>query len=112
MFLTFASALYAMPPAASVIVGDVRVQALSPTLLRVEPKGPAGFEDRTTFMVTSRGMPGLAIQQRSTPSGVLLATDYYTVLLKHAATPAATPQPSFTSFAVSSPSGELLYDSE
>ena len=34
----------------SVTVGGFRIQALSPTLLRVEPKGPAGFEDRTTFM--------------------------------------------------------------
>ena len=30
-------------PDASAIVGNVRVQALSPTLLRFEPKGPMGF---------------------------------------------------------------------
>ena len=31
-----------------VLDGRVRVQALSPTLLRIEPRGPRGFEDRTT----------------------------------------------------------------
>ena len=39
---------------ATVLSGAVRVQALSPQLLRVEPVGPAGFEDRPTFMVTNR----------------------------------------------------------
>jgi len=34
-----------------IIVGDIRVTGLSPTLVRVEPKGPTGWEDRTTFMV-------------------------------------------------------------
>ena len=32
----------------------VRVQALSSTLVRVEPEGPAGFEDRSTFAVVGR----------------------------------------------------------
>lgn len=34
-----------------IVVGDIRVTGLSPTLIRVEPKGPSGWEDRTTFMV-------------------------------------------------------------
>jgi hypothetical protein len=29
-----------------ITIGNVRVQALSPILLRIEPKGPQGFEDR------------------------------------------------------------------
>ena len=32
----------------SITVGGIRVTAMSSTLVRVEPKGPAGFEDRTT----------------------------------------------------------------
>ena len=32
----------------SITVGDIRVTAMSSNLLRVEPKGPAGFENRTT----------------------------------------------------------------
>ena len=37
-----------------VISGNVRVQVLSPTLVRIEEKGPHGFEDRTTFTVVRR----------------------------------------------------------
>jgi hypothetical protein len=40
-----------------IIAGDIRVTGLSPTLVRVEPKGPTGWEDRTTFMV--RPLPSL-----------------------------------------------------
>jgi hypothetical protein len=32
-----------------ITVGNVRVTALSPSLVRIEPRGPTGFEDRTTF---------------------------------------------------------------
>ena len=34
------------------IFNGVRVTAISATLVRIEPKGPAGFENRTTFMVS------------------------------------------------------------
>lgn len=37
-----------------VLYKDTRIQALSPTLVRIEPIGLQGFEDRTTFMVTNR----------------------------------------------------------
>ena len=68
----------------SIIVGDVRVQALSSTLVRVEPKGPRGFEDRTTFMVVNRSFPGLAITKKAvTAAGTLLSTTAYDVLLRH-----------------------------
>lgn len=43
----------------SVVVGNVRVQPLSPTLVRIEEKGPLGFEDRETFLVVERDWPGL-----------------------------------------------------
>ena len=36
----------------SITVGDIRVSAISPTLVRVEPKGNGGFfEDRNTFVL-------------------------------------------------------------
>jgi hypothetical protein len=45
-----------LPPTAQVVVDNVRVQAYSETLLRVEPRGPTGaFEDRHTFMVAEGG---------------------------------------------------------
>ena len=37
-----------------ITVGDVRVTALSDLLVRVEPKGPHGFEDRSTFTAVGR----------------------------------------------------------
>ena len=71
------------PGSSSIVVGDVRVQALSPTLLRVEPKGPAGFEDRSTFMVVNRSFAGLAITKKAeTAAGTLLSTSAYDVLLR------------------------------
>jgi hypothetical protein len=45
----------------SVVVGQVRVQALSQTLVRVEVRGPAGFEDRPTFNVVERSWPGVEV---------------------------------------------------
>ena len=48
-------------PEAEVTVGAVRVQALSDTLLRIEPRGPMGFEDNTTFMVVSRDWTGPSV---------------------------------------------------
>ena len=48
-------------PEAEVTVGAVRVQALSDTLLRIEPRGPMSFEDNTTFMVVSRDWTGPSV---------------------------------------------------
>jgi hypothetical protein len=42
----------------SVIVGDVRVEPLSDSLVRIELKGPEGFEDRKTFHIVNRDWPG------------------------------------------------------
>ena len=59
----FLLALVALPISASnevvsssvTIDGRLRVQALSPTLFRFEPRGASGgFEDRTTFLVARR----------------------------------------------------------
>ena len=38
--------------------GDLRIQVLSQSLLRLEVKGPCGFEDRPTFHVLERNWPG------------------------------------------------------
>ncbi|MEA2554536.1 MAG: alpha-glucosidase, partial [Fimbriimonadaceae bacterium] len=39
------------------VIGNIRVQILSPTLVRIELKGPRGFEDRNTFTVQKRPRP-------------------------------------------------------
>ena len=51
-----APAAAAAPPGLIVELNNskVRIQALSSTLVRVEPEGPKGFEDRSTFAVVGR----------------------------------------------------------
>eukprot|EP01051_Picozoa_sp_SAG22_P008757 SAG22_NODE_687_length_7913_cov_2.611851_10_plen_134_part_00 len=84
-----AAAAAARRRASEVVGGDIRVQALSPTVLRVEPRGPAGgFEDRTTFMVTNRSAfapPGLGLEISAGARPGELVTSHYTVLLRPAA---------------------------
>ena len=80
-----------LPPASQAIVGNVRVQALSPTLVRVEESGPhfwearMGWEDRETFTVVGRanfsGVPITAT--KVLPSGATqLTTAHYLVQVK------------------------------
>ena len=45
------------------VVGEVRVQFLSPTLVRLELKGWQGFEDRNTFTVVKRPKPLLDVDR-------------------------------------------------
>ena len=49
------SAAAALP---SVVVGGIRVQALSSTVLRIERKGPQGWLDQPTFTVVNRDFVG------------------------------------------------------
>lgn len=69
-----------------VVLGNVRIQTLSPTLLRVENIGPLGFEDRTTFMVTNRIFDGVPILSVDNATGTVI-TKYYTVKISHTETP-------------------------
>eukprot|EP01050_Picozoa_sp_SAG11_P036313 SAG11_NODE_13754_length_641_cov_0.952030_1_plen_175_part_10 len=92
--LAAASLLYGVD-AASITVGDVQVSALSPSLLRVEQKGPTGFEDRATMNVVGRdSFAGLAILELNTSAtGTWLATTAYHVFVPKPAPP-PTPSPS------------------
>lgn len=63
------------------IVGNVRVQFLSPTLVRLEEKGPKGFEDRTTFTVVQRKWSGCSFSKQKQGSLTILATANYTVAI-------------------------------
>eukprot|EP00927_Polykrikos_kofoidii_P053071 TRINITY_DN4720_c0_g1_i1.p1 TRINITY_DN4720_c0_g1~~TRINITY_DN4720_c0_g1_i1.p1 ORF type:complete len:830 (+),score=68.35 TRINITY_DN4720_c0_g1_i1:117-2492(+) len=63
--------------------GRLRVQALSPTLLRVEPMGPMGFEDRHTFAVVNRSFSGVPIWIESeNDMETVLSTSYYKIYLQ------------------------------
>ena len=67
------------------IIGDLRVQTLTPTLIRVEPKGSMGFEDRSTFMVVDRSFMGVPILkvQSNEANGTTITTEHYTVVVKN-----------------------------
>jgi len=53
-------AAYAEPPV--FITGNVRVQLLSDSLVRLEAKGVADFEDRATFHIVNREWPGTVFE--------------------------------------------------
>jgi len=63
----------------SVVVGNVRVQLLSSTLVRLEERGPGDFEDRCTFVVIDRGWPGVAHEVSKDGKDTLVKADGYTV---------------------------------
>ncbi|EGD81222.1 hypothetical protein PTSG_11259 [Salpingoeca rosetta] len=88
------------PPSSSsssiIIVGDVRVQALAENLVRVEPRGPQGFEDRTTFAVVDRTAfdPGVPIHKVNASGNVtFLATSAYLLRLEQHPVPPPSPPP-------------------
>src|SRR5580698_6152592 len=64
-----------------VVIGNVRVEPLSDSLVRIELKGPEGFEDRNTFHVVNRDWPG-AMSMSTIPTNsepVEIITTNYTV---------------------------------
>ncbi len=64
-----------------VVVGAVRVQLLSPTLVRLEERGAGGFEDRCTFVVVDRDWPGAAHEVSRTAEGTVIDATSYRVLV-------------------------------
>src|SRR5512140_1482252 len=67
-----------------VVLGDVRIQFLSESLVRLEQRGPQGFEYRPTFTVVQRNWPG--VEWKAGPVDNDRYTDYvtrtYTVRVK------------------------------
>ena len=86
VFLSGAHATAGMRPP-NILVGNVRVQLLSDSLLRIELKGPAGFEDRETFHVVNRDWPGAAFALKTNFTAVEIRTaDYVVAVPQNAAT--------------------------
>ena len=56
------------------IVGNIRVQALSENVLRIEQKGKKGFENRNTFTVVNRNWPGESIKIQEQENQTILTT--------------------------------------
>src|SRR5215471_6821571 len=99
-FIAAGAAAYAEP--AAFTTGNVRVQLLSDSLVRIEAKGPAGFEDRPTFHVVNRDWPGTAFTAQTNAGIIELRTANYVVRIPLNAA-------SFDGVSVNSPAGEKLY---
>ena len=63
-------------------IGKVRVQVLSPTLVRIEEKGPKGFEDRETFHISNRNdWLGDKVTRTREDGKVVLTTSAYRIVV-------------------------------
>src|SRR4051812_14791642 len=62
-------------------VGALRLQCLSPTLLRVEVKGPKGFEDAPTFHIVNRDWPGAKAEQSNDGESVVVRGERFQLRL-------------------------------
>ena len=61
--------------------GTVRIQLISPHLVRLELKGPRGFEDRKTFTVIDRDFSKVKVSISRQGENILLQTDEYSILM-------------------------------
>jgi alpha-glucosidase (family GH31 glycosyl hydrolase) len=85
-----------------IVVGNVRVQLISDSLVRLELRGPEGFENRATFHVVNRNWPGTAFKTNLDAGGVVINTANYTVHVPQNSQ-------SLDNVQVRSASGKLLY---
>ena len=75
LLATLANAVFA----GESIVGNVRVQALSPTLVRIEQKGQKGFENRNTLTVVNRDWAGIPLETEKKDGKVSVKASAYEV---------------------------------
>jgi len=68
------------------VVGDIRVQALSDTLVRIELKGSKGFEDRETYHIANRDWNGTDLTITQMGDMTQVAAENYTVHIPDNAT--------------------------
>jgi hypothetical protein len=86
----------------NIVVGKVRVQLLSKSLVRIELKGPEGFEDRSTFHIVNRDWPGTSFTTNVETNEMVIRTADYLVRVPQNAT-------SLNDLEVDSPAGKTLY---
>ena len=70
-----------LPVCANLEFGPVRIQILSPTLVRLELKGPRGFEDRPSFRAVQRSWPGAPCERIACGRSVELRTEGWRLLV-------------------------------
>ena len=83
------------------MVGEVRVQPLGRHLVRIEQRGPNGFEDRETFTVRERGSEAVEARETRAGGAVCIATATYRVVVPAGAA-------GLEGIRVESPAGEAL----
>ncbi|MGH7951021.1 MAG: TIM-barrel domain-containing protein [Limisphaerales bacterium] len=87
----------------SVIIGDVRAQLLSDSLVRLELRGPEGFENRQTFHVVNRNWPGVSFTTNSSAGEIEIHSPNYVVQIPDGAM-------SLNGVCVKSPDEKILYN--
>lgn len=106
MLVSFCFATHAQSSSSqSVESGDVRVQLLSSTLVRIELKGPEGFEDRNTFHIVNREQDSWhvpAYTEKTVSDTVEIITTNYIVRVPQNAT-------NLDGVSVTAPDGTELY---
>ena len=85
-----------------IVVGKVRVQLLSDSLVRLELRGLKGFENRATFHIVNREWPGTPFATNNNAGDIVISTANYTVRV-----PQNTE--SLDGVRVESTNGQLLY---
>lgn len=67
----------------TLLCGDLRLQLLSDTLVRIESRGPKGFEDRNSYTVVNRDDWGDKVTYTATKTddALKISTESYTVVL-------------------------------
>ena len=61
-------------------ISNVRVQVLSPTVVRLEEQGPEGFEDRETFHIANRdNWEGTGVTREDVDGSVILRTSAFDI---------------------------------
>jgi autotransporter-associated beta strand protein len=83
-------------------IGNVRVETLSPTVVRLEVQGPEGFEDRLTYHVVNRNWPGDNATIATSGSVVLITTPDYVISVPKVAAP-------LSGITISNATGNLLW---
>ena len=84
--LTFLIAAQSLLGQDSVISGNVRVQLLSDSLVRLEQRGAEGFEDRKTFHIVNRDWPGTKFTLYTNDNIIEIRTTNYFVYVPENAT--------------------------
>ena len=87
----------------SFTVNNVRVQVLSPTLVRLEVKGPKGFEDRLTYHVVNRDWSGTAATSTVSGGNTLVSTARWKVSVPTQGT-------ALSGVTITSPAGATLWN--